>query len=87
MKVAFSFNKSVRIGTRRDRITGYCEALTGRELLRRSGVLEFLARRLPDERDGRRVRHSAGRLARTLLLAAQGRRDHSASTPGIRASR
>ena len=81
MNVAFSFNRSVRIGSRRDRITGDSGALTGRELLRRSKVLRFLAQRLPDERDGRRIRHSQGRLARTLLLlAGQGRRDHSDAT-------
>ena len=81
MDAAFSFNRSVRIGSRRDRITGDAGALTGRELLRRSSVLRFLARGLPDERDGRRIRHSQGRLARTLLLlAAQCRRDLSDAT-------
>ena len=78
---AFSFNRSVRIGSRRDRITGDSGALTGRELLRRSRVLRFLARGLPDERDRRRIRHSQGRLARTLLLlAGQCRRDLSDAT-------
>ena len=78
MNAAFSFNRSVRIGSRRDRITGDSGALTGRELLRRSGVLGFLAKRLPDGRDARRIRHSQGRLARTLLLlVAQCRRDLS----------
>ena len=78
MNAAFGFNRSVGIGSRRDRITGDSGALTGRELLRRSGVLGFLAKRLPDGRDARRTRHSQGRLARTLLLlAAQCRRDLS----------
>ncbi len=41
----------------------------------------FLAKRLPDERDGRRIRHSQGRLARTLLLlTGQGRWDHNDTT-------
>ena len=70
----FSFNRSIRIRSRRDRITGDSGALTGRELLGRSRVVRFLAKRLPDKRDGRRIRHSQKRLARTLLLlAGQGR--------------
>jgi len=74
----FSFNRSVRIGSRTDRITGDSGALTGRELLRRSKVARFLAKRLPDRRDARRIRHSQGCLTRTLLLlAGQGRSDHS----------
>ena len=81
MDAAFSFNRSVRIGSRRDRITGDSGALTGRELLRRSRVVRFLAKGLPDKRDGRRIRHSQRRLARTLLLlAGQGRREHSDAT-------
>ena len=70
MDAPFSFNRSIRIGSRRDRITGDSGALTGRELLRRSRVVRFLAKRLPDKRDGRRIRHSQKRLARTLLLLA-----------------
>ena len=66
-------------GSRRDRITGDSGALTGRELLGRSRVVRFLAKRLPDKRDGRRI--SQKRLARTLLLlAGQGRREHSDAT-------
>ena len=81
MDVPFSFNRSVRIGSRRDRITGDSGALTGRELLTRSGVVRFLGRGLPDKRDARRIRHSQRRLARTLLLlAGQGRREHSDAT-------
>ena len=33
MDAPFSFNRSIRIGSRRDRITGDSGALTGRELL------------------------------------------------------
>ena len=81
MDAPFSFNRSIRIGSRRDRITGDSGALTGRELLGRSGVVRFLAKRLPDKRDGRRIRHSQKRLARTLLLlAGQGRREHNDAT-------
>ena len=78
MDAPFSFNRSIRIGSRTDRITGDSGALTGRELLRRSKVARFLAKRLPDGRDARRIRHSQGRLTRALLLlAGQGRRDHN----------
>ena len=81
MDAPFSFNRSIGIGSRRDRITGDSGALTGRELLGRSGVVRFLAKGLPDKRDGRRIRHSQRRLARTLLLlAGQGRREHSDAT-------
>ena len=58
MDAPFSFNRSIRIRSRRDRITGDSVALTGRELLGRSRVVRFLAKRLPDKRDGRRIRHS-----------------------------
>ena len=78
MDAPFSFNRSIRIGSSRDRVTGDSGALTGRELLKRSRVVRFLAKGLPDRRDARRIRHSQGRLTRTLLLlAGQGRRDHS----------
>ena len=41
-------------------------------------MVRFLAKRLPDKRDGRRIRHSQKRLARTLLLlTGQVRREHS----------
>ena len=81
MDAPFSFNRSIRIRSRRDRITGDSGALTGRELLTRSRVARFLAKGLPDKRDGRRIRHTQGRLARTLLLlAGQGRREHGDAT-------
>ena len=69
MNAPFSFNRSIRIGSRRDRITGDSGALTGRELLGRSRVVRFLAKRLPDKRDGRRIRHSQKRLARDASAA------------------
>ena len=50
VNAVFSFNRSVRIGSRQERITGDSGALTGRELLRRSKVLRFLAKRLVDRR-------------------------------------
>ena len=91
MDAPFSFNRSIGIGSRRDRITGDSGALTGRELLGRSGVVRFLAKGLPDKRDGRRIRHSQRRLARTLLLlAGQGtpgtqRRHGAAGRSGVAA--
>lgn len=59
-------------------------ALTGRELLRGSQVVRFLPKGLPRKWDRRRLGHSQGRLARTLLLlVGQGRRHHSdATAPG-----
>ena len=72
------FNRSIGIGSRRDRITGDSGAPTGCEPLKHSGVARFPANGLPDKRDGRRIRHSQRRLARTLLLlASRGRRDNS----------
>ena len=54
---------------------------TATRALGRSRVVRFLAKRLPDKRDGRRIRHSQKRLARTLLLlAGQGRREHGDAT-------
>ena len=73
-----SFNRSVRIEARRERITGDAGAVTGREVLRRSGVVRWMARRLADARDPGRIRHPLADLLRTaLLLVAQGRRDHN----------
>ena len=46
----FSFNRSIRMGSRTDWITGDSGALTGCELLRRSEVARFLAKCLPDSR-------------------------------------
>lgn len=44
-------------------------------------MARFLAKGLPDNRDARRIWHSGGRLARTLLLlAGPGRREHSDAT-------
>ena len=72
------FNKSLRIEARRERITGDAGAVTSREVLRRSGVVRWMAKRVTDGRDARRIRHTMTELLRTaLLLAAQCRRDHN----------
>ena len=80
MDVPFSFNRPIRIGSRRDRITGDSGALTGRELRGAAGWCGFwrsgcrTSGRAPDPAFSRR-------LARTLLLlAGQGRREHSDAT-------
>ena len=72
-----SFNRSVRVEARDERITGDSGAVSGREVLCRSRVVRWLAGRLSDARDPGRVRHPLTSLLRTaMLLVAQGRRDH-----------
>ena len=78
MSCTLGFNRSLRIEVRSERITGDAGAVTGREVLRRSGVVRCMAKRIRDARDGRRIRHTMTELLRTaLLLAAQCRRDHN----------
>ena len=78
MPCTLGFNRSPRIEVRGERITGDAGAVTGRDVLRRSGVVRWMARRIRDARDGRRIRHTMTELLRTaLLLAAQCRRDHN----------
>ena len=78
MPCTLGFNRSLRIEVRGERITGDAGAVTGREVLRRSGVVRWMAKRIRDARDGRRIRHTMTELLRTaLLLAAQCRRDHN----------
>ena len=73
-----SFNKSVRVETRNERITGDSGAVSGREVLCRSRIVRWLGGRLSDARDPGRVRHPLASLLRTaMLLVAQGRRDHN----------
>ncbi len=76
-----NFNRSVRIEARRERITGDSGAVTGREVLRRAGVVRWMAGRLEDARDPRWIRHPLADLLRAaLVLVAQGRRDHNDAT-------
>ena len=76
-----NFNRSVRIEARRERITGDSGAVTGREVLRRAGVVRWIAGRLEDARDPRWIRHPLADLLRAaLVLVAQGRRDHNDAT-------
>ena len=70
MPCTLGFNRSLRIEVRSERITGDAGAVTGREVLRRSGVVRCMAKRIRDARDGRRIRHTMTELLRTALLLA-----------------
>ena len=73
-----SFNKSVGVEARDERITGDSGAVSGREVLCRSRIVRWMGGRLSDARDPGRVRHPLASLLRTaMLLVAQGRRDHN----------
>ena len=81
MDWTLGFNKSLRIGARRERITGDAGAVTDREVLRVSGVVRWMAKRISDTRDPRRLRHPMSEFLRTaLLLGAQCRRDQNDAT-------
>ena len=76
-----SFNRSVRVEARNERITGDSGAVSGREVLCRSRIVRWLAGRLSDARDPGRVRHPLASLLRTaMLLVAQGRRAAGTTT-------
>ena len=85
-----SFNRSVRVEARDERITGDSGAVSAREVLCRSRIVRWLAGRLSDARDPGRIRHPLASLLRTaMLLVAQGRRDHNdaavfGDAPGFR---
>ena len=75
--VAPSFNRSLRIESRTDRLTGDPGAVVLREILERSGIVSWMTARLRDPRSQVDVRHDLASLIRTVvLLAAQGWRDH-----------
>ena len=63
-----SFNKSVRVEARNERITGDSGAVSGREVLCRSRIVRWLVGRLSDARDPGRVRHPLASLLRTAML-------------------
>ena len=72
-----SFNRSLRIESRSDRLTGDPGAVVLREILERSGILGWMAARLKDPRSQGDVTHDLASLLRTsVLLSAQGWRDH-----------
>ena len=72
-----TFNRSLRIESRADRLTGDPGAVLLREILERSGIVAWMNARLQDPRSQVYVRHDLASLIRTcVLLAAQGWRDH-----------
>jgi hypothetical protein len=71
------FNRSLRIESRADRLTGDPGAVLLREVLERSGIVSWMMARLNDPRSKVDVTHDLASLIRTsVLLAAQGWRDH-----------
>ncbi len=72
-----SFNRSLRVESRADRLTGDPGAVLLREVLERSGIVSWMTARVKDPRRPEDVTHDLGSLIRTcVLLAAQGWRDH-----------
>jgi hypothetical protein len=72
-----SFNRSLRIESRTDRLTGDPGAVVLREIPERSGIVSWMTARLSDARSKADVTHDLASLFRTsVLLSAQGWRDH-----------
>ncbi len=71
-----SFNKSLRIESRPERLTGEPGAVLLREIMERTRIIGWLSERLHDPRKGDRVTYPLADLLRTvLLLLGQGWRD------------
>jgi len=71
------FNKSLRIESRAERLTGDAGAVALREIMERSGIVDWMLPQLTDPRRQEDVVHDLASLIRTsVLLAAQGWRDH-----------
>jgi hypothetical protein len=71
------FNRSLRIESRTDRLTGDPGAVLLREILERSGIVSWMTARVMDPRSQVDVTHDLASLIRlSVLLAAQGWRDH-----------
>ena len=71
------FNRSLRVESRADHMTGDPGAVLLREVLERSGIVSWMTSRLNDPRSKVDVTHDLASLIRTsVLLAAQGWRDH-----------
>lgn len=85
-----SFNKSLRIESRADRLTAEPGAVILREIMERTGIIEWLVERLLDPRDPDRITYPLAELLRTtLLLLGQGWRDRDDADahrhdPGLR---
>jgi len=72
-----TFNRSLRVESRTDRLTGDPGAVLLREILERSGIVGWMTARLQDPRSQVDVTQDLASLIRTsLLLVAQGWRDH-----------
>ena len=75
--VATSFNRSLRVESRAERLTGDAGAVVLREIMERSGIVDWMVPQLTDPRRHEDVVHDLASLIRTsVLLAAQGWRDH-----------
>lgn len=86
------FNRSVQIECRPDHLTAESGALIQRELMERSGIIDWLAERLHDPRNPELITYTLAELLRThLLLLGQGWRDQDDADrlrqdPGLRVS-
>ena len=63
-----SFNGSVQVETRPDRTSSDAGALAGREVLERSGVIDWLGDHLIDHRNPLLIQHSLSSQLRTIIL-------------------
>ena len=73
-----SFNRSLRLETRPELLSADTGALVQRELMDRSGLIDWLTGRLHDPRHPSSIRYPLSDLLRTrLLLLGQGWRDQS----------
>lgn len=71
-----TFNRSLSVEARPERLTGDAGAVLLREILERSGIVPWLVGRLADPRRAEQVTHTLDALLRTvLILFAQGWRD------------
>ncbi len=71
-----SFNKSLRIESRPERLTGEPGAVLLREIMERTGIIEWLVERVFDPRNPDKITYPLADLLRTaLLLLGQGWRD------------
>jgi hypothetical protein len=71
-----TFNKSLSIESRPERLSNEAGAVILRELMERLGLMPWLTERLSDSRKQSRIKHGLAQLLRTmLLLFAQGWRD------------
>ena len=84
------FNKSVHIESRPEHLSAESGALIQREIMERSGIIDWLAERLHDPRKPELITYRLSELLRThLLLLGQGWRDQDDADrlrqdPGLR---